>query len=511
METSHEMLQELTLTVPVTYSLPPIFSIGDPEAIAKVLTLGAEAYELIYARGSELRNENEFELLKKRAEEQYRPRLEALEKATQQATSTIEQQQQKLQQEATDRLTFEQRIRAEEQRNREELLAEKQKHIEILKKLNEELQQTILSGQKSVVTEFHSMKDQILRTTTSNTAKGSIGEFVFQDYLKTAFGSVGFREHFNIEYKGKEAHMGDIHMEVGTVKSLWEVKNYNTDVPKKEDEKFLKDMETNPQIQYGVLVSLHSPITNHKKSGCTDIHILPDGRFCLYISEFLKADDPLRTLFLLKPCIEALCEKTLALQTLQTTIQSGSEDDVLLQRVEQLQQNRKRILAALQEAEKRSKDFYTQFKKAKKNFDEQWIQLEEAVRPSKDSITNILRAYEIGVEDESEGTSLEKTHFSTAQPTPKAMHVELKGHIFTKTERVLYTSEEQEFIQRFLTHFEQQDTEEDTPKKILKDLFQKEYGMSEDKLIRLCKSVFTDQAWGKGHKFKYVTKKTTNT
>jgi hypothetical protein len=497
-----EMLQELTLTVPVDYQLPAIFSIGDSVAIAKILTLGAEAYELIYTRGAELRNASEFDVLKKQAEQQYLPRLQQLEAQTKDATTTIEQQQKRIQQDATDRLELEQRIREEERRNREEILKEKDKVIDTMKKLNEDFQQS----QKAIVSEFHTMKDQIIRTTTTSKTKGNLGEFIFTDYLRKAFGGVGLREHFNIESKGKEAHMGDIHLEVRDVKSLWEVKNYEYPVPKKEDDKFLKDMETNPHMQYGVLTSLYTKIQNHSNVGSIDLQFLADGRFVLYISEFLSHDDPLMYLFSLKPMIEGLCEITHMLRTQKAEQEDVSEDDVLVRRLEQLQQNRKRILAALQEAEKRSKEFYTQFKKAKKNFDEQWFQLEEALRPSKDSITNILKAYESVSDMEDEDVvQPSKVH------SPIENRSELKGHIFTKTDILLYSQDEHLFIKTLLKYLQQEDTEETIQKKDFKALLEAHTGFSSDKLDRMCKATLTDQCWGKGQKVKYFTKKPTTT
>jgi hypothetical protein len=494
------MPREIRLTLSDNFEVPHILYATDDEGRDKILMLGAEAYDLIYKKGIQLRHASEYESVKHQLEQEYVPKVKELETQIKDSTILIEQQQKKLQQEASDRLELEQRIREEERRNREELLKEKDKAIDAMKKLNDELQQTIVTGQKSVVSELHTMKDQILRTTSSNTAKGAIGEIVFQDYLTKAFGSVGFREQFNLEYKGKEAHMGDIHMEVGDVKSLWEVKNYDTPVPKKEDEKFLKDMETNPQILYGVLVSLHTPIQNHKKSGSTDIRFLQDGRFVCYISEFLKSETPLETLLMLKPYIEALCEQAQNLRTLHTSMEEGSDDDMLCQKVERLQQNRKRILAALQEADTRGKEFYKKFKQAKKNFDDQWILLEESYRPSKDSITNILRAYESVADEEEEEEHPTTGVVESAKPT-------LRGHIFTKTEYLLYTPDEQQCITQLLKVYKQEDTEETIQKKEFKAAIQTNTGFSDDKVQRLCKAILLADVWGSGHKVKYFSKK----
>jgi len=59
-------------------------------------------------------------------------------------------------------------------------------------------------------------------------------------------------------------HKGDFTITEGDTKGMFESKNYARNVSKKEIVKFKKDMESNADLRYGILVSLKSGVANHK-------------------------------------------------------------------------------------------------------------------------------------------------------------------------------------------------------------------------------------------------------
>ena len=59
------------------------------------------------------------------------------------------------------------------------------------------------------------------------------------------------------------AHKGDFTLE-DDIKGMIESKNYKKNVPKKEIVKFKKDIESNEDFKYGILLSLKSGVTNRE-------------------------------------------------------------------------------------------------------------------------------------------------------------------------------------------------------------------------------------------------------
>lgn len=70
--------------------------------------------------------------------------------------------------------------------------------------------------------------------------------------------------HFNIEIKG--SYSGDIIVSKGINKLMLEIKNYTSQVPYKEVEKFYRDLDLNESFIGGIFISLNTKITRIERS-----------------------------------------------------------------------------------------------------------------------------------------------------------------------------------------------------------------------------------------------------
>ena len=100
--------------------------------------------------------------------------------------------------------------------------------------------------------------DSINNVTDISTKKGQEGESWVYNELVRQFKSAQVQD---CHTKG---HKGDFTITEGDVKGMFESKNYTNNVPKREIQKFKKDIEKNADLRYGVLISLKSGIVNHK-------------------------------------------------------------------------------------------------------------------------------------------------------------------------------------------------------------------------------------------------------
>lgn len=107
----------------------------------------------------------------------------------------------------------------------------------------------IKNSSNNIVNEFSNMKEMFLKSTK----KGEHSEILFYKNLVKEFPSA------QVIDKTKENGCGDFHIiQEGIPKILIEIKNYSNNVPKKEIEKFLNDVETNGC--WGILLSISSGI-----------------------------------------------------------------------------------------------------------------------------------------------------------------------------------------------------------------------------------------------------------
>ena len=121
-----------------------------------------------------------------------------------------------------------------------------------------------------------------LKQSHASVIKGSVGQADFLELVKQ------HTDWTNMEDTSKTARAGDLKGFIGKVETMFEVKNYTSDVPGKEVVKFIRDMEVHSNIPYGVFVSMTSGIAN--KKGDVTFQWTSHGQLCIFFGNFLKHD-----------------------------------------------------------------------------------------------------------------------------------------------------------------------------------------------------------------------------
>jgi hypothetical protein len=499
-------MQEITLLVPASFVLPKIYLQIDPEATAKSLTLGAHAYELMIAEGQKHTHEALFSSLQRKAAADYEPRLQELEEALQkerhESTKALEKEalkaarlKERLEEEEQRRRDTERRVREEEKANREEICAEKDTRIHSLQtQLTTKLgsvEQSLKENSRTVVDQFQSFKEQILKTTAGSKKKGDYGEGMFKDLLLRAFGSTSRGETFDIEGVGTEGHQGDLRMQWRGHRILVEVKNYDRNVESKEVTKFLRDMEEGRDVSLGIMVGLYKGIAGHTKAGRVDIEELRDGRICVYLTEFMLHEDPILVLQSLKPFLETFLDYRS--KSLKATDRSADQDDEESLDTEthilRLEQQKTTLLALLNSHSTQVTTFKNTLVNAKKKNDQIWLELLASMKKTEHDVKLLL-------------STILDTEFSTEDSATDA----LPEYLVVETNLTLHGEKDRKFLQDTLKHF---DIHEDlkTPTKDIKEAY-KSLGYSDDFISGARTRLFQGDVWPSGKKdVKYLKMK----
>jgi len=111
--------------------------------------------------------------------------------------------------------------------------------------------------------------------------KGSLFETEFHAKLVEAYGTV---RDFDIRDTARGGgHEGDCIMNIEGEQVMWELKDYSAEVPKKEVDKFIRDMRDCKGAKVGVMVSKSTGIIG--KHGALVLEI-QDGRLLLFVNRF---------------------------------------------------------------------------------------------------------------------------------------------------------------------------------------------------------------------------------
>ena len=467
------MTKYIKLEVLEEFQLPSFFNDIFPEETGRILTFASLAYVSVKQEGNKLENKEIYKNLMTEAEKKYEPQLATLQTENQIITETVSGLKRKLQEETNIRIDTERRVREEEKRNREEIFKEKDSRIialeaQIKNTLNT-FEQGIKDSNKTVTDKLESVKDHMLKTTGSQ-KKGERGEIILTDCIQRAYGSGSIHDEFTLEDVGKEGHQGDMHMKWMKHTILWESKNYTRNVNQDEVNKFLRDMETNPTISLGVMVSLTSGITGHQKTGGIDIQELRDGRICVYINNFLKNEDPTILLQSLKPFMETFINNRKAL-----TIEETNESQ---QQVERFEIQRTILLRLIQNHHESTRKFKNTLANAKKRSDEIWTSLTVEMREAEHQVKLLLETIQ-------DSTTFEKTD-----------KIELPEYIFLNTSISMYNEKERKFIEDTIRNFTFSE-EYSCSSKSVKEVY-KTLGYSEDAVNSMRPKIFTETVWGKG-------------
>ena len=471
---------ELTLTVEPTFVLPSAYSTATPQQTAQMLSLGALAFESIQSHGAKQEYETLYQTLQTEAAKQYTPKLQTLEKQLQQQTDLLTALKQRLIVEEASRLDTEKRVREEERRNREELLGEKDRRIEALQASTKAIEQALKESSRSLTDGFQSFKEQMLKTNTGSSTKGKQGEIALNDMILKAFGSVGISEEFTLEDVGKEGHQGDLIMRWKGHKVLWEVKNYSDTVKQKEVTKFHRDMEENRDIQLGIMVSLHTAIVGHHKTGHVDLEELRDGRKCIYIHTLMRHEDPVLVLQSLKPFMELFLDQVPD----ASCAQQQSEEHEAVKQVERFEAQRTIMLRLLNNHQEFMRKFKNSIANAKKKSEQQWNELASDLREAEHHVKLLLE------------TMLDKSF--TGKEREETSSGQLPSYVFQHTDLEAYGEKERQFVVDTIALFDFDD-EAIMTAKIVKDCY-KELKYSEEQVNALRPKVFAEGVWEKGSK-----------
>lgn len=131
---------------------------------------------------------------------------------------------------------------------------------------------------------FRQLMENITRRQANAKLKGNDFEGELRALLFNFFGTY---EGFSLVDSSKFGigHSGDIVMQWGDDKILWEGKNYDEAVPTAEVDKFLRDMRENKTIRVGIMISKRSAITGKTDRGDLKTEFV-DGQMTIYISRF---------------------------------------------------------------------------------------------------------------------------------------------------------------------------------------------------------------------------------
>lgn len=176
----------------------------------------------------------------------------------------------------------------------EDMREAQERAIALLQRAMDEKDRSIASSQETIRQlnenysnlneSFRQLMENITRRQANAKLKGNDFEGELRALLFNFFGAY---EGFALEDSSKFGigHSGDILMQWGDDKILWEGKNYDDAVPTAEVDKFLRDMRENKTIRVGIMISKRSAITGKTDRGDLKTEFV-DGQMLIYISRF---------------------------------------------------------------------------------------------------------------------------------------------------------------------------------------------------------------------------------
>jgi hypothetical protein len=445
-------MKKLSLTIPTDFEVPSLYSDGKPADIAVALRLGAEGHSFIQKRGADtLRQEAEAEAATAMTKlRQEKLRAEEAMRASQLRSEALEASASSL------RLQIQKEVRE----SVHELLLSKDEQIA-------RLQQTLDKSMEGVGKRVESLQQSITKTFASSKEKGSLGETLMEGYLKRAYDC-------DIQVVSKGSETADIRMTRSTSAAyFWEIKNYTRMVSTEEVNKFRRDLRLHPDVLGGVLVSLRQGIVGKSRGGDIDLEFLEDGRFILYISQFMGHDDPVFYLQTLRPLFDTI-------EAMAKPVKEEAEAIRVLEMKAALMTNLLRSHALSITKHKNSLVGH------KKRTDAMFAEFSSYVLEAEAQLQTVLRVAMGGDSETSEVLTESETH--------------LPCIVFVKERLSDFVDDKiREFVKWLLTTVE---VREGTQIEI-KDVIElgKKKGYSEKWIRGLREDVFQESAWSKGSRF----------
>ena len=447
--------RQITLTIPKQFQIPPIYLESGEEQIALALTLGAEAVSYMNRQAATALQTDSQEQAVKEATREFERTSAALQtrlKKAEEAARASNLRLEAMEQEASN-------LRAQIHK---EVAASFEA---LLKAKNEQVQQATDAANRAIEQvgkKVEGLQHSMTKTFASSKEKGTLGEMIMEEFLKKAY-------ECSVEVISKEAQTADIRMIRAFAAYFWEVKNYTRMVSKEEVEKFKRDLRLHPDVRGGILVSLRQGIVGHNKGGDVDLEFLEDGRFILYIGNFMSHDDPIFFLQTLRPffeCIEATAKP----------IKDDSDAIRALQMKATLITN---LLRSHKDSVIKHKNSLVGHKR---RMDTMFAEFQGYVLEAEAQLQTILR---VAMGDETDSAD-----------ALKEVTTKLDSAVFKKECIADYAEEKvREFIKWFLITTESMEGSQIE----IKDLVEKGKAQFSDKFVRgVREEVFQEAVWGKG-------------
>lgn len=451
--------QQITLTLPYSFSLPSFYDSADPQDIALALELGADAISFLKNKTTEkVRKETHAEAVKHamklheetmdEVQKNYKEDKDRLEERIRSLTNKLSTQEL----EARD---YRQGCQKDAREGMRELVELKDKQIA-------DLENKLAKAMENMATRFEVLHTSLVRTLSSSKEKGELGEGIVEDLIKKAYDC-------DVSVVSKDSQTADIRMTREKGVYFWEVKNYTRMVNKEEVEKFKRDMRLHPDVRGGFLVSLNQGIVGRTRAGNIDIEFLDDGRFIVYISHLMKQNDVIFYLQTLRPLLDA---------TEQLTKPITEDSEV----VRTLEQKSHLISALLKTHEQTIVKHRNSLAGHKKRIDAMFSEFQAFLVESESQTSNLLKIA-MGSHDEQVALA-------------NSIEMAIPLQVFLKGKLVEYNEKDQKFVQWILSI-----TTLNEDKEIqINDLIEKAKsdGFAEKYVRGSRESCFQDRAWAKG-------------
>ena len=135
-------------------------------------------------------------------------------------------------------------------------------------------------------TDLNTQLNGILRIRDNSSKLGKDGELNAENMIQKVFS--------DSKLETIESGCGDFVQTYKGLKIMWEIKNHHTSVPKKDVDKFHRDMRNNMDMDIGIILALNSHIEAHNSNGGFEFEFLNDSahRGVFYISNLASHENP---------------------------------------------------------------------------------------------------------------------------------------------------------------------------------------------------------------------------
>ena len=277
--------RKISIWVPSEFDVPALFLERNAQQAAMALKLGADSVALMQNSIREQSDTEAIQATVKEFEAKLKTEKTKAEGALRAANLRVEALESSL---STQRGQMQKDVRE----SLHELLQAKDEQIARLQKTLE----TTVDGMGRRV---ESLQQSITKTFASSKEKGSLGEVMMEGYLKRAYDC-------DVQVVSKGSETADIRMTRTNGGYFWEIKNYTRMVSTEEVQKFRRDLRLHPDVRGGILVSLRQGIVGRSRGGDIDLEFLEDGRFILFLSNFMGHEDPVFYLQTLRPFFDTI-------------------------------------------------------------------------------------------------------------------------------------------------------------------------------------------------------------